>query len=100
MMNAFAPEGWIRTPKPVSRLSQAIQALSARLEVFDRPFGQRQLDSGGPFSGAGVHDASRFGRSPEGRCNPASTRAVRNPDGRRHGGTGVRGDRLNASLTL
>ena len=32
------------------------------LEGFDRPLGQGQLDLGGPFSGGGVHDASRFGR--------------------------------------
>ena len=28
-MNAFIPEGWTRTPKPLTRSSQAIQGLSA-----------------------------------------------------------------------
>ena len=32
-MNAFAPEGWTRTPKPMSLSSQAIQGLSAGWRV-------------------------------------------------------------------
>ena len=40
----LAPGGWMRTPKPVSLSSQAIQGLSAGSRVLDGALGQRELD--------------------------------------------------------
>ena len=54
-MNDLVPEGWTRTPKPVSLSSQAIQDFSAGLSASTVRLVSVVLTSGDAFSGVLVH---------------------------------------------
>ena len=95
----LGPRGLDADPEADEPVVPGDPGLVGRLERLDRSFGEAELDLCGPFAVGGVHDASSFGPEPEGRCNPVSTLAAEWPGGRQHGRTGVRGGRLNASLT-
>ena len=70
-MNALVPEGWTRTPKPLSRSSQAIQGLSAGWRFSTVRLVRVSLTLAVRLPVVVLHDASRFGRWPEGPIQPS-----------------------------